>query len=91
MPGMTNPQSKILGSQSNQNPAQASVVLNVFNTFLAGNLIERRLRNINLYMLKQLWHMTIEKFQQQHTDMRNIHNRVTHNNDLKISHLADIK
>src|SRR5690606_3684357 len=55
------------------------------------DLVQRRLRNVDVAALDQLRHLTIEQRQQQRADVRTVHVRVSHDDDAVIAQLVDIE
>ena len=52
---------------------------------------ERRLRDVNVTLLDQLWHLPEEEGEQQGADMRAVNIGVSHQNDPVIAQLAEVK
>jgi hypothetical protein len=76
---------------SMQDLVQPRVVINVFHALLARDLVQRRLRDIDEAVLHQLRHLPVEKRQQQRADVRAVHVRIGHDDDLVVAQLFEIE
>jgi hypothetical protein len=85
------PQLHVFRAQLNQNPVQLRVVLDVLDPLPARDLIQRRLRDVNIPAPDQLGHLPVEKGQQQRPDVRPVHIRVRHDDHLVIPQLAQVE
>src|SRR3954465_7475675 len=63
------------------------IVLEVAFAATVFDLIERRLRDVDMAALHQLWHLPVEERQQQSADMRAIDVRIRHDDDAVIAQL----
>ena len=84
-------QPDIIAAQLNENAIHLHVIIDIFDAFLAGDLVERRLGNINKSALHQLRHLPVKKSQQEGPDMRAIHVRIGHDDDLVVAQFLDVE
>ncbi len=70
---------------------QLIVIFDVSLLFSGSQLIERGLGNIYVAALNKLWHLAVEKRQQQRPDMRSVNIRICHDNDPVITQATDIE
>src|SRR5213082_1389548 len=70
---------------------EVALVADVFLALPALHAVERRLRDENVLAVNQLFHVPEEKCQQQRADVRTVHVRVGHQNNLVIAQLAGVK
>ena len=67
------------------------IILDVGLLLPRGQLVERRLSDINMAPLDEFRHLAVKKREQQCPDMRPINIRIRHNDDAVIAQPADIK
>ena len=64
---------------------ERGVVFEILVLFALGDLVQRRLRNVDMAALDQFSHLTEEKGQQQRADMRAVDIRIGHDNDAVVA------
>ena len=85
------PQPHFLRAELDENLVQLRVVIHVFHAFLARDLVERRLGDVDKALSDQLRHLPVEKRQQQRADVRAVHVRIGHDDDLVVAQLFEVE
>ena len=81
----------ILRGAAQHFPAEFLLVVNVLRFLALLNQVERRLGNVDIAVLHQLRHLAIKKGEQEGADVRAVHVRVGHDDDLAIAELGEIE
>src|SRR4051794_30569794 len=84
-------QVQLLSSKVQDVFVKSRLVLQIHFRLPTLDLVEGRLRNMQIAALDGGPHMTKEKGQEQSTDMRPIHIRVSHDDDAMIADLLNVK
>ena len=84
-------QNRIVESGRDQIVLKRALILEVLLRLCAVDLVERRLRNVDVAALDELFHLPEEKRQQQRADVRAVHVRVGHDDDLVVAQLVRIE
>ena len=74
-----------------QQRVELRVVLDVVLLLAALELVERRLRDVDVAPLDELGHLAVEERQQQRADVRAVDVRVRHDDDAVIAQVRDIE
>ncbi len=82
---------EILGRPPHDLLGEFLLVFDVFFVLALLDAIERRLRDVDLAARDQLVHVTEEEGQQQGADVRTVHVRVRHDDDLVVAQLGDVE
>ena len=89
--GATSGDAGVFHGDAQQETIQCGCIFEVELFFTCLDLVQGWLSNINVAALYQLWHLTIEKGQQQSTNVSAIHIRVSHDDDAVIAQLINIE
>ena len=81
----------VFGAEFEENAVELVVVVDVLLTFLALNLIERRLGDVDVAALDETLHLAIEEREQKGADMGAVHVGVRHDDDLVIAGLGGVE
>ena len=84
-------QPDIFGAQRDQNLVQLNVVVHVLLALLALDLVERRLRDVDFAGAHQLRHLPVEERQEQGANVRAVHVRVGHDDDVAVAKFRDVE
>ena len=84
-------QPHILRAERDQDFVQLDVVIDVFLALFSFDLIERRLRDVNLARAHQFGHLPEEKGQQQRANVRAVHVGIGHDDDAAVAQFRDIE
>ena len=82
---------QVLGGAAQNLAREFLVVLDVLLALALLDAIERRLRDEDVAALDQLLHVAEEERQQQRADVRAVHVRVGHDDDLAVAQLGEIE
>ncbi len=74
-------QFSIFKGEIQKHPVQLVIILDVSFFLARRELIERRLRDINVAALNQFGHLAVEKCQEQRADMGSVDIRISHDDD----------
>ena len=81
----------VFGAEVEQDAGKVGFAFDVLLTLLAFDFVERRLGDINITCLDQLWHLTIKEGQKQRADVCAVDVRIGHDNNRVIACFAQIK
>jgi len=81
----------IVGAKLDQVPAQRTVILQVPKLLALLHFVERRLRDVEVALVDQLRHLTIEERQEQRANVRTVDVRIGHDDDLVVAELLDVE
>ncbi len=84
-------QADILGAQLDEDAVQLGVVLDVLDPLLAGDLVERRLGDVDEAAPDQLGHLAVEEGEQQGADVGAVHVGIGHDDDLVVAELLEVE
>ena len=81
----------IVGPERNQDLAELAVVLHILLFFPPGDLVKRRLGDVDITALHQLEHLTAEEGQKEGPDVGSIDVSIGHDDDLVVADLFDFE
>ena len=81
----------VFGGALHQLARKVALVADVFLALPALHAVERRLCDVNVLAVDQLFHVPEEKCEQQRADVGAVHVRVGHQDDLVVAQLAGVE
>ena len=84
-------EANVLGAELDEMTAHCLVVLKVAHLLALAKLVERGLRDVEIALLDQLRHLSIEERQQQSTNVRSIYIGVGHDDHVMVAKFVDVE
>ncbi len=81
----------ILETRTHQIVLERAFVLEILLGFAARHLVERRLRNEEVAAIDDVGHLAIKEGEQERADMRAVHIRIGHDDDLVVAQFLDVE
>jgi hypothetical protein len=81
----------VLGAELEEDAVELVVVVDVLLTFLALDLVERRLGDVDVAALDEALHLAVEEREQEGADVGAVHVGVGHDDDLVVAGLGGVE
>src|SRR5262245_64507587 len=85
------PQHRVLETGLNEIVLERALILEILLGLATRDLVERRLRDEEMPVIDEPWHLPIEKGEQQRADMGAVDVGVRHDDDLVVAQLLDVE